>query len=157
MARLPSFFRFATVLPVAALAACFGDGGNQELQGTISLAPGIHAADFTALEFRIYADPGGPFDPSHIPSNADADERPASSTFPYAYDLFNGGAPSDGSTWRMVAWLSLHGTTNATGVVVPAKGDVLCTAVGTLPSCGSYGGYCGRASGIDCTLASALP
>jgi hypothetical protein len=158
MGHLASFFRVATVLPAAVLsAACFGDGGNEDLQGTVSLASGVRASDFATLQIRVYADPGGPFDPSKIPSDAVSDEMPTSTRFPYAYDLPNAGPPSDGSTWRMVTWLSRSGTTNATGQVVPAKGDVLCTAVGTLPSCGTYGGYCGKASGVDCTLASALP
>jgi hypothetical protein len=157
MRRLRSVLRFAAVLPVAVLAGC-GDGGGEELSGTIGLAPGVRAGDFESLELRMYADPGGPFDPSQIPGDAWGQEESATVPFPYAYDLRTPDAPSDGSTWRMVAWLSLHQTiVDPHKGIVPAKGDVLCTATGNLPSCGSYyGGHCGQASGVDCTLASPL-
>jgi hypothetical protein len=139
------------LLAAAALTAC-GDPGGPELSGTIHLASSVDPTSFTTLQVRVYPDPGGTFDPHAIPSTAESDVRDSKVTFPYGYSLGEPLGTTPNPSWRVVAWLS-HQPASASSVL-PQKGDLLCTAVGTIKGCGTYGDYCGTTSGVDCTLAT---
>ncbi len=144
----------AWTFAVAAMAGC-GDPAGPALSGSISVAPGIRATDFKTLQIRVYADPGTAFDPHSLPASAESESEPSSVSFPYAYKLGDPLGTTNNASRRVVAWLS-HADLSEEAVL-PQAGDVLCTATAAIKSCGTYGGYCGETSGVDCTLTSPVP
>jgi hypothetical protein len=136
------------------LAAC--DPAGPGVSGTIRLGTDARPAAFATLQIRAYPDPGGPFDPTNLPSHALSDAELSSVAFPFAYDVFDPLGTASSPNWRLVAWLSHHPGSDGLSVV-PEDGDVYCTAPVTIASCGGFGGYCGVTSGVDCTLGASVP
>jgi hypothetical protein len=127
-----------------------GDPEGPGAAGTLSLDPGIRAADYAVLEIRAYPNTGSEFDPALIPAEPPARLGTFLSevTFPHAYSVSEGPNTSDVAGWRLVAWLSRELGSPAR----PAADEPFCTTVFALASCGSFGGFCKITSGVDCTI-----
>jgi hypothetical protein len=140
-------------LSVAFLVAC-GDPGAPAVSGTLSLGTSVRSSDFSSLQVRAYPDSASTFDASRVaadPINS-ATDMLTSVAFPFHYQLGGGIGTSEAQRWRLVAWLSHTSLTDKL-----ESGDVFCTTLFTLHSCGAYGGYCGETRDVDCTLDSAIP
>jgi hypothetical protein len=131
------------------------DPSGPGVSGTISLGSSVRPSDFTTLQIRAYPDPGDGFDPTRLPGEALNDTESSSVAFPFSYNVFDALGTASSPKWRLVAWLSHHPGSDGISVV-PEDGDVYCTAPVTLASCGSFGGYCGVTSGVDCTLSTTV-
>ena len=127
------------------LAGC--DRAAPAAFGTVALGAGVEASNFSSLQLRAYHDTG--FNPTQVDGeDSNTQAVPLSTiTFPYRYNLGGAVGTSESSRWRFTAWLAQDA--DAT-VIEP--GDVYCSQVFDLRSCGASGGYCGNIGGVDCTL-----
>jgi hypothetical protein len=131
-----------------------GDPGAPAVSGTLSLGTSVHSSDFSSLQIRAYPDGATIFDASRVAADPidSATDMLTSVAFPFRYQVGGGIGTSEARSWRVVAWLSHMNLADKL-----ASGDVFCTTLFTLHSCGAYGGYCGETRDVDCALALTVP
>jgi hypothetical protein len=134
-----------------------GDPEGPGASGFLALGAGIDASTFQSLEVRGFPN-AGPFDPKALLPSSLLFWRTGATvrdvTFPFHYEVGEGIGTTMTRDWRLVAWLSHR----ASDVVAIEKGDVYCTVVFSIRSCGvQYGDYCGVTQGVGCTLETVAP
>jgi hypothetical protein len=154
----------ASVGPLSVGCIPFGDPEGPGASGNVSLGTAVDASAFQSLVVNAAPDAGKAFDPAHVQFPT-ASSTPAGETrwepyvealkdakFPLAYQVSEVLGTTKQQHWRVFAWLSGDGSSDA-----QKSGEPFGTAVFDLDACGSFGGFCRVKEGVDIIIDKKAP